>query len=367
MTGATGLLGHFILRDLLQRGRRIVAMLRPPLPDSKQRLSGLMRQLHFDLEHYVDCGQLVLVAGCLPHELPACNWGRTDDVLSCAASLQLFANGNEEPHKTNVVGTEKLLAWADHHDVRRFHAVSTAYVCGSLSKPVGEVIHHPKPIFQTEYEHSKWIAETRLTDWGEQDGRVMTISRPSFLVGDSETGYTSQFGGFYQLARMVSILKEQYSEGHNGHPTHVPLRIPGRPDDPQNFVPVDFASRVITEIVLNESLHGRIYHLTDPTPPTNNHVKHCLEDYFNIYGGHFVEPSRTNGDHTPAEALLWEAYDVITPRVTHNPVFQQDNTREVMDVFGIQFPALDRDRFFTLLDFAKARRWGLRADRSLCQ
>lgn len=339
-------------------------MLRPPLPESKRRLCGLTRQLHFDLVPYIDRGQLVLVPGRLPDELPAPDWGQTDDILSCAASLQLFPNGNEEPHRTNVLGTEMLLEWAGRHDVKRIHAVSTAYVCGSHTEPVGEVVHHPKPKFQTEYEHSKWIAETRLTAWGEQDGHVMTITRPSFLVGDSQTGYTSQFGGFYQLARMVSILKDQYANGHNGDPTHVPLRIPGRPDDPQNFVPVDFASRLIAEIVLDESLHGRIYHLTDPTPPTNDHVKCCLEDYFNIRGGSFVDPSETNGDHTPAEALLWEAYEVMAPRVTHNPVFQQNNTREVMDALGIEFPALDRDRFFTLLDFAIARRWGLRADRA---
>jgi len=364
MTGATGLLGHFVLRELLGQGRRIIAMLRPPLSDSRLRLHRLMRQIHVDLDRYVEQGQLRLVEGALPDKLPDGDWGPTDDILSCAASLQLFANGNEEPHRTNVVGTERLLEWADRHGVGRIHAVSTAYVCGSHTESVGEVIHRPQPEFKTEYERSKWIAETRLAEWGGRGDHVLTITRPSFLVRDSQTGYTSQFGGFYQLARMVSILKDQYASGNNGDATYVPLRIPGRPNDLQNFVPVDFASRMITEIVLDESLHGRIYHLTDPAPPTNDDVKRCLEDYFNIHGGYFIDPSRTNGDHSEAEALLWEAYEVITPRVTHNPVFRQDNTRGVMDAVGIEFPALSRDRFFTLLDFAVARRWGLRADRS---
>lgn len=362
MTGVTGFLGNFVLRDLLTRGRRVVAMLRPPLVDSTQRLSRQMEQFNLNLAHYVEQDQLVIVEGQLPYELPESRWGQTDEILSCAASLQLFSNGNEEPHKTNVVGVEKLIDWAVKNDVRKIHAVSTAYVCGSYTKSVDEVFHHPKPEFKTEYEHSKWIAESRFMEWSRQPGRVLTIMRPSFLVGDSQTGYTTQYGGFYQLARIISIIKDEFSNGDEV--TYVPLRIPGYPQDPQNFVPVDFASRIIAEVVLDERLHGRIYHLTDPAPPTNDHVKQCLEDYFKIQGGYFIDPSKVNGHRSPPEALLWDGYDVITPRVTHNPVFLQGNTRQVMDAIGVGFPVLNRDRVFTLLDFAMAKRWGQRMNRT---
>ena len=362
MTGATGFLGNFVLRDLLSRERRIVVMLRPPLADSIQRLRMQMDQLGVDVEQYLEQDRLVFVEGQLPCELPESDWGRTDEILSCAASLQLFSNGNEEPHKTNVSGVERLIDWAVKNGVKKIHAVSTAYVCGSYTQSVNEIFHQPKPEFKTEYEHSKWIAESRFIEWSREPGRVLTIMRPSFLVGDSKTGYTTQYGGFYQLARIISILKDEFSNGDET--TYVPLRIPGYPNDPQNFVPVDFASRIIAEIVVNEQRHGRIYHLTDPAPPTNDHVKSCLEDYFKIHGGYFIDPSKVNGHRSHAEALLWDGYDVITPRVTHNPVFIQDNTREVMEAVGVKFPSLDRDRVFTLLDFAVAKRWGQRANRT---
>ena len=339
-------------------------MLRSPLAESRQRLSRMMDELGLELDRFLADDQLLLVEGALPNELPEAEWGETHEILSCAASLQLFSNGNEEPHRTNVLGIEKLLEWASGHNVRKIHAVSTAYVCGPDTEPVGEVFHHPEPEFKTEYEKSKWIAESRFADWARQPGNVLTIMRPSFLIGHSETGHTTQFGGFYQLARMIGILKDHYSNGNGDETTHVPLRIPGHPHDPQNFVPVDFAARMIAEIVLDHRLHGRIYHLTDPLPPTNDDVKRYLEEYFKIRGGYFIDPSKVNGDPTPAEALLWQGYEVVTPRVTHNPVFQQDNAREVMDAAGIEFPTFCRDRVFKLLDFAVAKHWGQRGDRA---
>jgi len=324
MTGATGFLGSFLLRDLLQRGRWIVAMLREPLDENRRRLQHSLQQLGVDLTAYIERGQLVLVAGSLPDRLPDGNGYRVDDILSCAASLQLFSNGNEEPHKTNVTGTRRLIEWARRYDVRRIHAVSTAYVCGSYIQNVREKFHRPRPEFQTEYESSKWLAESHLCAWGAQDGNSLTVYRPSLLVGDSRSGYTTQYGGFYQFARMVSLLKERYGEGDNGNPTYIPLRIPGRPDDPQNFVPVDFVSRIVAEVITNEELHGRVYHLTDPTPPTNGQVKRYLEDYFNMHGGYFADRKEVINNCTPAESLLWEHYEVVTPRVTHNPRFEQD-------------------------------------------
>lgn len=362
MTGVTGFLGRFVLRDLLVRGRRVVAVLREPLDRSRRRFSANMKDLGIDAARFVDEGRLALVEGSLPDNLPGCTWGQPNDIISCAASLQLFSNGNEEPYRTNVAGTEQLLRWARDHGVNRVHAVSTAYVCGWHTERAREVFHHPQPRFQTEYERSKWLAEALWAEWAAEPGNILTVYRPSLLVGDSSTGYTSQFGGFYQFARMVSILKEQYRDGSNGSSTYIPLRIPGRPDDPQNFVPVDFVSRIIAEVVLNEALQGRIYHLTDPSPITNGEIKSYVEDYFKMHGGYFAEPEKVINHCTTAESLLWEKYDVLTPRVTNVLQFDQANTQRVMRAAGVSFPSIDRRRFSTLLDYAISQRWGQRSN-----
>lgn len=363
MTGATGFLGNYLLRDLLRQGRRVTAMVREPVDESQARLAAGLKGVGVDIGEYLKVGTLQLVGGALPDSLPALS-SKPHDILSCAASLQLFTNGNDEPFKTNVMGTKRLMEWAQAHGVRRIHAVSTAYVCGSYTESVKEVFHTPEPEFKTQYERSKWLAEGQFLDWAKQAGHTLTIYRPSFLVGDSQTGYTTQFGGFYQFARMLSILKQEYGRNGNGSPTHIPLRIPGGPDDPQNFVPIDFASRIIAEVMQDESLHGRIYHLTDPSPRTNGEIKAYLEAYFDMHGGYFADPAAITGHCTPAESLLWEQFEPAAPQVTHNPRFCQRNTGQVMDSAGIVFPEMDQRRFAMLLDYAIDNHWGQRRGRN---
>ncbi|MBI4581965.1 MAG: SDR family oxidoreductase [Planctomycetes bacterium] len=362
MTGSTGFLGQYILRDLLAEGQRVVAMLRPPVAESGGRLRAQMQAMGSPVERFLENRQLLLVEGMLPNHLPEIAWDRTDAVVNCAASLQLFSDAAGDPYRTNVAGMKAVLDWTDAHRIHRLHAVSTAYTCGWNSGLIREQFHTTEPRFQTDYEKSKWQAESLMADWASRPGRTVTLYRPSFLIGDSETGYTCQFAGFYQFARLVSVLKKQYFDPNNGAKTYIPLRIPGRPEDRQNIVPVDFASRMIAAIVLRPELHGRIYHLTNPEGPTNNMMKRCYEDYFGLHGGYFADPSEVIGKCSQAESLLWDQYHLLTPRVVHTPEFDTTHTREAMQAADIQFPELTPERVYMLFDFAAARDWGRHAN-----
>lgn len=363
MTGATGFLGQYVLRDLLIRGHRVVAVLRGALPESRERLRSLLLSIGLDIAEYLPGGQLRLVEGSLPGDLPELDEvSPVGAVLNCAASLQLFSNGNGDPFQTNVAGTQATIAWAERYGVRSVYAVSTAYTCGWNDGIIREAFHRPQPRFQTDYERSKWTAESLLEEWGARSGNTLTVFRPSFLVGDSATGYTTQFGGFYQFARLVSVLKNQFAHRGNGTSTYIPLRIPGRPDDRQNIVHVDYVSRMIAEVISRPEFHGRIYHLTNPEPPTNDFMKRCYEDYFGLHGGYFAEPDDVVGKCSAPESLLWDDYRLITPRVVHTPTFDVTHAREVMQAVGITAPAMDKQQVFALFDYAAAHRWGRGTD-----
>jgi nucleoside-diphosphate-sugar epimerase len=358
MTGATGFLGMYMLRNLLDSGYRVVALVRPPLDRGRKRLIDLLGEIGCDAESREENERLLLVEGALPDDLPEERWGKTDTILNCAASLQLYANGNGDPYATNVEGTKAIIEWAREHFVGRIFAVSTAYTCGWDRGRILEDFHLRQPEFQTNYEHSKWTAEHLLRSWAEETDGTLTVFRPSFLVGDSRTGYTAQFAGFYQFGRLVSLLKEQFRDPNNGALTHVPLRIPGRPEDLQNLVPVDFAARVAVDVVERPEYHGRIYHLTNPKPPSNDMIRRFYEEYFGLTGGYFVDPQEVIGHCTPAESLLWDKFNILTPRMTHNPIFEMGNTLKVMEAAGRSFPMLDRECVFRLFEYAVNQDWG---------
>jgi len=360
ITGATGFLGVYVLRDLLDRGHRIVALLRPPMDAARRRIEELLGAIGCDGKAAIARGRLLLVEGVLPGRLPEPTWGRTDRILHNAASLELFTNGDPQgdPFRTNVRGTRAILDWADAHNVREMFTVSTAYTCGWNDGLIAERFHDPQPAFQTDYEKTKWLAERFCQEWADRPERTLTVFRPSFLVGDSQTGFTTQFAGFYQFARLVGVLKERYRDSANGDRTYIPLRIPGRPGDVQNVVPVDYVARMIAEIVGEPRFHGRIYHLTNPDPPTNDLMKRCYEEFFSLYGGFFADPGDVVGKCTEAESLLWDQYHLLTPRVVHTPRFDTTNARRVHEAVGLHFPVLDRSRILMLLDWAARQNWG---------
>ncbi len=220
------------------------------------------------------------------------------------------------------------------------------------------MFHTPQPRFVTDYELSKWQAEEFLLNWAERSGRRLTILRPALVVGDSTTGFTTQYGGFYQVARVVEMMAEFFSDQRRAGELCLPLRIAADPSGRQNFVPVDFVAGAIVEIVERDSNTHQIYHLTNPAPPTNDQVRHWLEDYYQARGGHFVDEVDTSVSESLAERMFLKMHDVILQQFKFVPEFDCHNATEALRGTGVTFPAFDRALAFRLLDYAHAHKWG---------
>jgi hypothetical protein len=52
--------------------------------------------------------------------------------------------------------------------------------------------------------------------------------------------------------------------------------------------------------------------------------------------------------------------------MVHNPLFDNANTRQVMESRNISFPILDYERIFMLFDYAAANGWGKQNNGSRC-
>jgi nucleoside-diphosphate-sugar epimerase len=364
LTGSTGFIGQYVLRDLLRRNERVVVLMRGLERASRLRLASIMRPLDVAIEQHLADRQLIIAAGVLPDELPAMDWGRTDRLVHCAACLQVDSDREGEPFRTNVEGTRALTDWAQRHHVPHFYLVSTAYTCGRNCKTALEQMHVPQPRFETAYELSKWGAEAILHNWASAKGHQATILRPSLVAGDYHTGYATRYVGFYLLARVIDRLAENFRDRrHNGTLT-LPLRIPARPEARQNVVPVDYVSAAIVEIVTRPDLAGRIYHLTNPSPPSNLQIKEWLEAYYQIRGGRFVERLDRSLSESLAEDVFLQTSDKILHQLNHVPEFDSRNTAQALSGSGIECPQLDARYMFALLQFARRHKWG-RASRAV--
>jgi nucleoside-diphosphate-sugar epimerase len=207
-------------------------------------------------------------------------------VIHCAASIrfqQSAANG--EPYRTNVGGMKNLLALCELLDVRAFHQVSTAYVSphrdvdqALLETPVGGQYQGGN-----DYERSKLQAE-RLVLSARHLGQIV-IHRPSIVIGDSRSGFTSTFHGFYaplqigwQFARTFGY-SQQAGEWFR-------QQLGLKPSDTKNLVNVDWVAEGIAEVVLTQlqqhltqpSVEPLILHWTNPAPVGCQEMQQAIAD-----------------------------------------------------------------------------------------
>jgi thioester reductase-like protein len=303
LTGATGLLGRFLLRDLLSQGRQVAVLVRgsktvgaearvDELLCDWREVAGVEVPRPVVLEGDVRSPGLGLPPSTL--EWVAANVG---EVVHSAASLAFDRRESDgEPYASNLGGTANVLELCRTACIRRLHHVSTAYVCGLRR---GRVFETELDVGQTpgnDYERSKIESElaVRAANWLD----VLTVYRPSILVGDLVHGFTSTFHGFYKPLRIVQPFVESFlrSSLEPGSLLDV-LGMTGA--ERKNLVPVDWVSAVMTRIILDPSLHGGTYHLASTRPTSVGLLSRVFEQMV----VEMAERSRTAGEGRAASAF----------------------------------------------------------------
>lgn len=274
LTGATGLLGRYLLRYLLPREVPLAVLVRGNrAATARQRLETVITDLEGQLGYALPRPVLLngdLNSPSLGLTAETRAWMRRNvrGVLHNAASLT-FEDGapDEEPWKTNLTGTAHLLEALRELGIREFHHVSTAYVCGKREGTIYETELEVGQQFGNDYEHSKLQAEKLVNQAHWLDSR--TVYRPAIIVGDSQTGFSNTFHGFYTPLRIVHMLM------NSGLPSSIEaqslvhiLGLSGA--ERKNLVPVDWVAAVIGQLFHDPKHHGQVYHVTpEETTPVS--------------------------------------------------------------------------------------------------
>lgn len=343
LTGATGLLGQYLLVDLLRSGRNVACLVRSkPGADARLRIDHQLRR--WETQFGCALRRPVVLAGDLNCEhlglAPSdAAWlrGHCGGVVHSAASLEFLENTKSgEPYRTNADGTSRLLAAAATFACREFHLVSTAYVCGKSGGTITprriDEIHS----FSNDYERSKAAAE-RMTLASDTVG-VVTIYRPSIIVGDSRTGYTSTYQGFYAPLQAGHALAKAYGFLPTaGVPFLEQMNLCG--EETKNLVPIDWVSAVITAIIERPAAHGRIYHVTNLHPVS---VRELDEIYTTAIAESAPPPATAQQVRVRSADDEREFRDKLAVYATYfrdDPLFDASDTAAVVD---LPCPEVDR-------------------------
>lgn len=354
MTGATGLLGGYLLRDLLLEGREVAVLARGDRRRSPtERVDALLRNWEEELGKRLP--RPVVLEGDLTR--PACGvdaaalrWiaGHCDEVLNNAASLAFHGPDRDaEPWRTNVGGAAAVVDLVRAAGIRHLSHVSTAYVCGLRTGTIAEAELDCGQDFGTDYERSKLEAERLVRAAADLDS--VTVLRPSIIVGDSRTGFTSTYHGLFAVLRMGHTLLTRVMKGSTSGPALLAL-MGVSPGDSKNFVPVDWVSEVAVRILTRSDARGRTYHLTHPRPLTMDTVGRLVQGAVESYSQDAAPNDPDLRDEQWfAESLLTQL-KVYESAIRNDPVF--DRTHTLALAADLPCPVLDMPTLMRMARFA---------------
>jgi len=197
VTGASGIIGYFVVKDLIAAGHKIRAIKRHSSNISK------LEQWHDSID-WVEADLLDLSALEKSFE-------DIDRVIHCAALVSFHREDKAEMMNVNVGGTANMVNLALAHKVKKFVHVSSVAALGR--KPnmdiIDENIKWEESANNSNYAKSKYLGELEV--WrAQEEGLAAVIINPSVVLGpgpwDSSSmqlfKYVNQAGLFYPPGEM---------------------------------------------------------------------------------------------------------------------------------------------------------------------
>jgi thioester reductase-like protein len=340
LTGATGFLGMQVLdRILEQTDREVLALVRASdAVAAQRRVTGTLEALYGRSPRHAGRVRAVPADLTAPaFGLDSAAWARlarsTGAIVHCAASVS-FGLELAEARAINVGGTRQVLALARRARAEgalgRLVHVSTAYVAGDSSGVFAESQRDVGQGFRNTYERTKLEAELAVA--GVLDEVAGIVVRPSIVVGERASGWTSSFNVIYPPLRAFATSSLDV--------------VPGRPEGIVDIVSVDYVADAMAHLLSRRTDVGGTLHLVAGDCATT------VGSLAELAAARLGRPAPRFGPPPENFASLVPYFDVAAR-------FDDTRAREVLKPAGI-VPGRVEEYFDALVDYAELARWGRR-------
>jgi nonribosomal peptide synthetase DhbF len=342
LTGATGYVGGFVLRELLRANTHVTCIVRAPdVPAATARVVANLTKMGIWESDLAD--RLEVVRGDL--EQPRFGFTRDayarlsdaiDSVFHCAAFVHYWMPYSQL-HQSNVESTKHVVEFLCSGPAKVLHFVSSTTLFQSPLHPRHAVVredHFPETPFGNVfgYGSSKWAAESLVRQLKARGAHVV-VYRPGAIVGDSKHGYWSP----RDLATMLTMhaLANDAMADTGGV-------LQG--------IPVDVVARFIEACSNDPAGCGETFQLIHPHPV-------ALDDAVDVLRRRGLPVRRTSREEWIAGFLAQADAELVRPLfevrgvgasapiiecLLEIPTFDARGFHRQLDIYGIPCPAYER-------------------------
>ncbi|WP_454197775.1 thioester reductase domain-containing protein [Nocardia sp. Marseille-Q1738] len=347
LTGASGFLGAFLLRDLMATTNAVVHCL-----IRGADAAAATRRLAANLAFYrvadeVDLNRVRIVVGDLAaprlglSEADFDELARRVDVVYHAGATVHWLQPYQQLRAANVGGTEEILRLAARHRTVPVHHVSTVGVfAGAPADGSPLAVDHPTgpaEALPSGYLRTKWVAEQCIT-LARERGLPVSVYRVDVISGDQRHG-ACQTRDFVWLT-LKGIIQARAVPPVGGGFFHL--------------APVDFVSAAIVDLARRPEAAERTFHLHNPArvalPELVNRLRSMGYAIADRDRTAWLDAVGSAGDN--ALVPLLDAFEaMIADTEAFYPAIDVSDTEALIAGSGIACPPVTDELFRTYVQF----------------
>lgn len=177
VTGADGMLGNNIVRELIRRGHKVTCFIEKS--HNGETLQGL---------------PVEIVKGdiCRKEDLQPI-FGKVDYVVHTAGVTAMWPARSPLSWQINFEAVKLLVRLSTENGIRRFIHIGTAtsFGHGPMHQPGNESSPYSNYVFKLDYQDTKYRAQEYLLECHRKQGFPVIILNPTFMIGKYDNGHSS--------------------------------------------------------------------------------------------------------------------------------------------------------------------------------
>ena len=351
LTGATGFLGAYLLDELLEKTTaNIYCLVRCSHPEAgKQRLKSNLEFYSLWEPKFSD--RIIPVVGDLSQPMLGCSQEQFSqlaeklDVIYHSAALVNFFYPYSTLKPSNVKGTEEIIRLAGQAKTKPVHFISTVAVFFSQAnypdRKIKETDRFNLNSLKGGYKQSKAVAEC-LINIAQERGMPACIYRVSRITGHSETGITGNLKDTLWSAIKICIELGKFPDV----------------EAMENLVPVDYVSRAIVHLSMEEKSNGTAFQLSNIQPISWKELIKQIGDLgYNLekitYEDWLLELKKYASSSRKKELEFWSRM-LSSSKIklfSKKPQFDASNAIAALTNTSITCPSVDRELLKTYFEY----------------